>query len=799
MESLQLGFLVISRVMENDKLIGFLLVDSTGRLKMVSIDQVNKAGFNANYFNAEYSPNYKTLNGIDGVSLTRCPSITKDYVLQSKDGISVLCTILDSKTGNPIGVVAYNGIGTKFNLTYKRLNELSSKFNCCNFDMVNDKQYGLIAIKKNGQYFGTITMEVPNQQPQKGNSCVSSCAKNELPVIKAYSMDYIKDSEFNQPCQDKLVKTMLNMQKLTPYYYTIFTALKRLPAPIGMMGVTEDTLLYDIEFVANLQVPELTFVLIHEVLHIAMQHSVRFGSRKDRDLWNIATDLYINSIICNDFNCSFGGGAINIGDKLNPISIKTPDFGVYMETVGKKIDLAIDTPESIYDELLKENKNRHQQSGQGQQSNNQNGQGQSSQQGAQQGAQQVMQGAHQAQQNCGNSSQSQQAMQQIQQGAQQLQQGMQNGNQQQAQQGAQQMQNGVNQMNQAQNQSGQGGTSQGNNASQQMQNGMNQINDALNQSSGQGQGQNGDAFGDDGLSQKQNSDVVDNINQGNEQHNPMQEVNVVYNGKVLKGSIMKDIMSNTKRDSKEAIDAAIEKGKQALQNIKTKLKIEEEKTGEPLVKNAGHGGALTQRYIEFGLSNGVDWRILFRNICKDKPKKTFTLAQPNQDYMNSGMTIADRRAIGKPTHISHVKFAVDISGSVTKKELQKMLSEINNIYTHFKMDGELIYWSTMIGDAGMFSNLKDMLKVQPNSDGGTDVKCVFEYLAGETKVHGKFEQDKVKDIKAIFILTDGCFGNNYAKYERAFGKRVVWLITGKRGNPITFNPPFGRVIGIDLD
>ena len=68
MESLQLGYLVISRVMENDKLIGFLLVDSTGELRMVSIEQVNNAGFNAKYFNAEYSPNYKTLNGIDGVS-----------------------------------------------------------------------------------------------------------------------------------------------------------------------------------------------------------------------------------------------------------------------------------------------------------------------------------------------------------------------------------------------------------------------------------------------------------------------------------------------------------------------------------------------------------------------------------------------------------------------------------------------------------------------------------------------------------------------------------------------------------
>jgi hypothetical protein len=93
------------------------------------------------------------------------------------------------------------------------------------------------------------------------------------------------------------------------------------------------------KFVANLSVSELTFVLIHEILHIAMQHSVRFGKRKNHDLWNIATDLYINSIICNDFGCRLGGGEVNIGTASKPITIKTPDFGVFIETINGKIDL----------------------------------------------------------------------------------------------------------------------------------------------------------------------------------------------------------------------------------------------------------------------------------------------------------------------------------------------------------------------------------------------------------------------------------------------------------------------------
>ena len=127
-----------------------------------------------------------------------------------------------------------------------------------------------------------------------------------------------------------------------------------------------------------------------------------------------------------------------------------------------------------------------------------------------------------------------------------------------------------------------------------------------------------------------------------------------------------------------------------------------------------------------------------------------------------------------------------------------MLSEINNIYRYYKVDGELIYWSTMVGNAGMFSSLKDMLKIEPVTTGGTDVRCVFEYLSGETKVNKRAEPDKVRDIKGVFIITDGYFSMNFDDYAKYFGRKVVWLITGKKGNPITFNPPFGRVIGLDI-
>lgn len=685
--------LVVSRVMSEGNLKGFLLVDAQGVTHILPLANMQYCASQIEIMNAQYDSQYKTLVGINGQSLTDCPEINENYELTSRNGISVFCIVKDKDTKDLIGVVAYNGLGSHFNLTFNKLDELSRRNKPCNFEMYVDPKYGLICRKKDGTPFDCVEMVSRQKKVKNLGGCVKQKNNEELPMMTSYDMQDISNDKFSSSCQQKLVQAALSMQQITPYYFTIYSTITRKPAPIETMGVTEDTLYYGNKFVAEEMVEELVFVLIHEILHMMMQHSLRFKPRTNHDLWNVACDLYINTLICNDFGCKFGGGVKTITlENGQKVDIKAPDYGVFEETFGRKIDFTLDTPETIYAEMIK---------------------------------------------------------------------------------------------NASQNQSQSGGSSQGSKS------GMNQINSALNrQSSGQGQGNDG-TIGNDVFD--------DGAGEGSDGTTQKKTISVTYNGKTVDVTIDKDVMSNNNSSSQGVEKENLEASKKTLQRVKTKLELEEEERGEPLTKNAGAGAGLTQRYIEVGLASGVDWRILLKNLCKDKPKKTFTLAQPNTDYMNLGMTLADRRAIGKPTHISHTKFAIDVSGSVSSKELNAALSEINQVYKHFKVDGELIYWSTMIGDAGNFSSLKDMMKVQPISDGGTDVRCVFDYLAGKTKVHGRRELDKPRDITAIFIITDGCFSFNFDEYAQMFGKKVVWLITGVKGNLISFNPPFGRVIPLSLD
>lgn len=727
--------IVISSVLENNNLVGFLLATSDGSITIANIEMIQKLGHSMSYLNARYSDAGKTLDGTTGASLSKYGAITKDFTLARPMSLVVMANLYDVVSKKYVGVLAFNSLGTRYTISYTRLQELLRRYKACNFELTSING-NTVAVMKDGTIFKRQDITLGNKKSKVKTGAaqaVTNIGSDKLPLLENVRSLDLNVSDIGKSTQQKMTLALLNMNKLTPYYYTVLMAIKRIPASVGTMCVTEDTMFYDPKFVAQQAIDQLTFVLIHECLHLAMQHSVRFGNRTNHKLWNIATDLYINQVICNDFNITFRGDAFvyKEGDiNSQQYSIRTPDDGIFIETIGKKIDLAIDTPETIYRDLLKENTNQ-----------SQSGSGVSDETGAD--------GNGKGRSNSSSSDGS----------------GDSDGGQ----------NNGKN--------SGKG-QSKGNSGN------------GNNGSSGDSSKGSGGSPNEKIMNNAKSGGSVDGLS--DDDFNAVEEVSVIYKGKRLKGKMNVDVMTKRDGEKSEAGEKQnIEESRNLLQRMKTGMKIAKEK-GVDLTKNAGAGSGLCSRYIEVGLSANLDWRVLLKNVCKEKPKKTFTLGEPNTDYMNMGMTVASRRRIGKPTHLSRVKFAIDVSGSVSENELNRMLSEVANIFNLFKVDGELIYWSDSVDSVGKFSSLMDMLKVKPLSTGGTDVRGVFEYLNREVACNGQYEFDKAKDIKAIFIITDGCFCDDYADYLKIFGRKVVWLITGVNGNPITFNPPFGRVLSINL-
>jgi len=82
-----------------------------------------------------------------------------------------------------------------------------------------------------------------------------------------------------------------------PFYTCLYAALKKVEDPaVSTMCTDGREIRYNPEFVLTLSIPELLFVICHEVLHVAFLHQVRRGEREFK-LWNVAADYAINGIL----------------------------------------------------------------------------------------------------------------------------------------------------------------------------------------------------------------------------------------------------------------------------------------------------------------------------------------------------------------------------------------------------------------------------------------------------------------------------------------------------------------------
>ena len=91
------------------------------------------------------------------------------------------------------------------------------------------------------------------------------------------------------------------------FYYEMSRGEMQIPTMGVQVKNAKLNLFYDKEFLEKVSLPELEFVLIHEIMHIISLHQERFNkiensqpSEKQEELrWNIACDMIINSNIIN--------------------------------------------------------------------------------------------------------------------------------------------------------------------------------------------------------------------------------------------------------------------------------------------------------------------------------------------------------------------------------------------------------------------------------------------------------------------------------------------------------------------
>jgi predicted metal-dependent peptidase len=148
--------------------------------------------------------------------------------------------------------------------------------------------------------------------------------------------------------KDKLIKARVKLQEQNPFFSYLTMYLKFIEKEnIDSCGVDiTGNFYYNPNFIESLSNSEVKTVLCHEVMHIALLHLNRLGS-KDKMIWNIATDITINNFLVN-LNFDFTG-KLQSGLKPHNNMIEISDIEI--KDLDKKF------AEEIYFILLKEKSN----------------------------------------------------------------------------------------------------------------------------------------------------------------------------------------------------------------------------------------------------------------------------------------------------------------------------------------------------------------------------------------------------------------------------------------------------------
>lgn len=279
--------------------------------------------------------------------------------------------------------------------------------------------------------------------------------------------------------------------------------------------------------------------------------------------------------------------------------------------------------------------------------------------------------------------------------------------------------------------------------------------------------------------QSMSKDASDEKNKQNKDIYGDDELNTEGNSEATSGS-------GTDDSSKEVGSLKPTQGKGISSKEVEKRKLIESKIRSALTRSklVGKTAGNTERLIEDAIAPVIDWKTLLRKYVTEVSETYSSLSNPDRRFLHNRMVMPSETKLN-PDTIKGLKICIDTSGSISNEDLGIIYKQLKDLFKVYKtrknaVDAEVLYWDTAVQSKGMFSDLKQFDRIKAKGGGGTDVKCVFEYL--ESK------DCKIKP-NVVVIFTDGFFNTRFEKRYK-YTKNVVWIISG---NEKAFKPPFGKV------
>ena len=185
------------------------------------------------------------------------------------------------------------------------------------------------------------------------------------------------------------------------------------------------------------------------------------------------------------------------------------------------------------------------------------------------------------------------------------------------------------------------------------------------------------------------------------------------------------------------------------------------------------------------------WQKVLKEFLSKLGEKYHTYSAVNKRYIHSGLIVPGPKTSEENSKmLENIVLAIDTSGSMFNDEnLSNIVSLAASIVKKYKANGEIIYWDTTVTSTGTFKDTKSLVRTSVEGGGGTDVNCVFEYLAKKYPTRGR-------QPSLIIVMTDGYFGRLDDEYVKKY-KNVIWAITEVDIKNFS-KPPNGKVAVIDM-
>lgn len=167
----------------------------------------------------------------------------------------------------------------------------------------------------------------------------------------------------------------------------------------------------------------------------------------------------------------------------------------------------------------------------------------------------------------------------------------------------------------------------------------------------------------------------------------------------------------------------------------------------------------------------LDWRTLL-NVFVREEIYDYSFTPPDRRFMDGDFFLPDYNVPNEKT--KNILFMVDTSISIGDEILSVVYSELCSALDQFggALEGVLAFFDTKVYQPTAFSSIDELKNIRPVGGGGTDFRCIFEF------VRNKMQNELPL---SIVVFTDG--KGDLPPEEAAMDIPVLWMITNTHSLP----------------